>query len=58
MARIITHEAVCAERYSRISETLTELKNGNHETKRILWAVAGALLLAFLGVLIKFIFGA
>jgi hypothetical protein len=58
VTKLQLHEAVCAERYLHIKETLGKLEEQNQSTMRILWAVAAAFLLSFLGITIKFVFGA
>lgn len=37
--KIETHEAVCAERYSRINEVLSELKEGAKKQSTLQWGI-------------------
>ncbi len=53
LAKLDTHEAVCAERFNNIKANTLEVKSKVERLEKIMIGTSGALILGMAGVLIK-----
>jgi hypothetical protein len=54
-ARLLTHEAVCAERYSNLIATITSMSARIGRLESLVWVVAGAMIVGMAGLVVTLI---